>query len=213
MSYLQTSYSRILYLLCILIMLANSSCSTDETVIPAAANSFKGEIAGTSFESTILGALESNGFYSITGNINTDANFQLYTNGNNLLDHPIAVEGPLVEALNIINELADSIIAQATSPNFDVDSALNDLTDYFTEKIDSVLSDSTQEILQENQSYLLYLIDEVIYYSTSGSIIFTKIDEELNRLDGNFDIELRNFSNGYKRLVGTFEDIQFIRQE
>ena len=205
------SYKRLAPAICMLLLVMVYSCSETAEVTPAAKNILSGEIAGTAFTSTILAAAESEGFHSITGNVNVDANFQLFFRGNGLTNHPIATTGVFVETIDILGEISDSIISQASNPNFDTDSALTELTNFFSEKIDSIFADTTDIILQENEAFMFYIIEETIYYSNSGSLNINRLDEELYRIDGDFDIELMNLPGGTKELTGIIEDLEFVR--
>ncbi len=211
MSCSKTFFIQLVFGLCIFFTLLTSSCKKDSSVIPNALNSFKGVAEGTSFTAELASATDTDELYIITGIINSDASFILYFKGNNLVEHPIDTSGPLVETVNILNAIADSILNQITNPDFNLDTALAELNEVFTENLDSVFQANNNQVLIENHSFLFYVINNSIYYSKSGLIELTRYDAELNRIDGNFNIELRNLSQGVKSFEGDFEDVEFTK--
>lgn len=200
MSYLQQSFKRVLNILCIIVVMLLASCASNEIVIPAALNSFVGEIAGTSFEATDVSASQDSSLYSITGTINNEAAFQLFIRDNSLTEHDISTEvDEIIDTIRVLSEL----ILSDTS-----------LIDSVTVIIDSLTSNSTlNTIIPTNTCYLFYYVNGFLYFSTAGNVTFTAFDESLNRGSGSFDLEITNLAGGVKQIAGTFEDIEFIVQE
>jgi len=82
------------------------------------------------------------------------------------------------------------------------------LIDSLNTAFDDIFADSAS-ILANDECFMFYVLNNNIYYSKSGFLEVTEIDTVLNRLSGNINIELRNFPQGRKNLVGTLEELQY----
>jgi hypothetical protein len=189
------------------------SCSKQEEVIPEALNKFSGEIEGTGFEvlSTEIFTLRNEELFSITGLIDTDVAFAIYLRGATTTTHMVSDTGVFVETIDYLRDVAQILLDEVTNNQGNLDSIPQAILDSLNLAFEDIFADSAS-ILADNEAFMFYILNNNIYYSKSGFIELTAIDTVLNRLSGNISIELRNFPQGRKNLVGTLEELQYFEE-
>ena len=188
-----------LIIVMLFLILGLISCKDNIVVIPLAENSITGNVEGTTFTATdIEAAKDSNNLFTISGTINSDANFTLYFREDGSFNHPIEQDGSFSDLAEYLENL------------FNTDPPLADslLLDSLLSGIEDILSD-TDNLLSPNYSFVFYTIGGVIYYSLYGDFVVDAIDQELNRIDGTLTVKLGNFFGGRKDFMAVMEDIQF----
>ena len=193
-------YSGLQVLLVLWAMLAMTSCDSSPTVIPNAENAVSGNVDGTSFAATNVSAiLDTTGIYIISATINSDAQLSLYFKDGQVENHDVQTSGAFREFLDQL----DSLIA--LDPPIEDSLILDSLATGLAE-----LLAGDDDPLGDDKCFLFYVIGDFIYYSETGNFQLTEFDEELNRLSGELNIGLINFSEGRKDLNALLNDIQVI---
>lgn len=177
---------------------ALQSCNNTETVIPVAANIFTGEIDGTAFTAeNILAARDTSDLVSISGSINEDALFLLYFYGSEPGNYPVGSS----ESLDQILATLDSI---SSLDPLTQDSTIAILLEQISE-----ITQSGEDILAPGESFGFYVLNNFVYYTSSGEMNLTANDRTLLRLAGNTGISWLNFLGGRKNMTADFEDVGY----
>ncbi len=200
--------SRLCFLLLFLVVIV--SCKSDNNVIPAAQNIFKGEVDGTSFQvdTSEIASIKNEDLFAVSGIINSDVEFSLYFRGATTSTHEVTDTGIFINTVEYIKTVAETLLDEVVQSGGNVDSIPVTLFDSISVQFEDVFTDSTQ-ILGTNEAFMFYFINSNIYYSSDGFVELTEIDSSLNRISGNFEIELSNLPGGTKNLVGIFEEIEY----
>ncbi|MEZ5007884.1 MAG: hypothetical protein R2753_07005 [Chitinophagales bacterium] len=169
--------------------LSLGSCKSDVVEEVAPRNYFYGVADGFPFSNTSPKLYkDKEDLFTFIGRGATGVSIFAVINGRDVTEYP-ATQGELLTAAQNLDEISslDSNFAQTAI----------------------LLIAASLETLPVGESFTLLFSQGKAYYSNRGSVTINQYDGSINRLYGDFDVEVLNIIDGTQYIQATFEDLFF----